>query len=39
MTAAGQSDRQDRISELHGNSNREHCKDCGKEFIRGTHPV
>ena len=27
---------QDRISELHGNSNREYCKDCGKEYIRGT---
>ncbi|KAM0553250.1 hypothetical protein ACHAPJ_007539 [Fusarium lateritium] len=25
----------DRISELHGNSNRECCKDCGKEYIRG----
>ncbi|KAF4957026.1 hypothetical protein FGADI_3440 [Fusarium gaditjirri] len=24
----------DRISELHGNSNRECCKDCGKEYIR-----
>lgn len=23
------------ISELHGNSNRESCKDCGKEYIRG----
>lgn len=23
------------ISELHGNSNREYCKDCGKEYIRG----
>lgn len=22
------------ISELHGNSNREYCKDCGKEYIR-----
>ncbi|PVH74128.1 DHS-like NAD/FAD-binding domain-containing protein [Cadophora sp. DSE1049] len=26
--------RSDRISELHGNSNRESCRDCGKEFIR-----
>ena len=26
---------QDNISELHGNNNREYCKDCGKEFIRG----
>lgn len=26
---------QDRISELHGNSNRECCRDCGKEYIRG----
>ncbi|KAF5577535.1 NAD-dependent deacetylase sirtuin-6 [Fusarium pseudocircinatum] len=25
----------DRISELHGNSNLECCKDCGKEYIRG----
>ncbi|KAH7356932.1 DHS-like NAD/FAD-binding domain-containing protein [Rhexocercosporidium sp. MPI-PUGE-AT-0058] len=25
----------DKISELHGNSNRESCKDCGKEFIGG----
>jgi NAD-dependent SIR2 family protein deacetylase len=25
----------DRIAELHGNSNREYCKDCGKEYIRG----
>ncbi|KAJ4294916.1 hypothetical protein N0V88_005155 [Collariella sp. IMI 366227] len=24
----------DKISELHGNSNREHCKACGKEYIR-----
>jgi hypothetical protein len=23
------------ISELHGNSNREDCKDCGKDYIRG----
>lgn len=32
---------QDRISELHGNSNREYCKECGKEYIRGTnlHPI
>jgi hypothetical protein len=26
---------QDGISELHGNSNREYCKDCGKDYIRG----
>lgn len=26
---------QERISELHGNSNRESCYDCGKEYIRG----
>ncbi|KAK7447139.1 NAD-dependent deacetylase sirtuin-7 [Colletotrichum acutatum] len=25
----------EKISELHGNSNREYCKDCGKEFLRG----
>ncbi|KAK2008079.1 DHS-like NAD/FAD-binding domain-containing protein [Colletotrichum eremochloae] len=24
----------EKISELHGNSNREYCKDCGKEYIR-----
>ncbi|KAL2129626.1 hypothetical protein VTI74DRAFT_7507 [Chaetomium olivicolor] len=24
----------DKISELHGNNNREYCKDCGKEYIR-----
>ncbi|KAK8140206.1 DHS-like NAD/FAD-binding domain-containing protein [Apiospora sp. TS-2023a] len=24
----------DRISELHGNSNLEYCKDCGKQYIR-----
>ncbi|KAF2101535.1 DHS-like NAD/FAD-binding domain-containing protein [Rhizodiscina lignyota] len=29
----------DRISELHGNSNREYCKDCGKEFIRDFRAV
>lgn len=23
------------ISELHGNSNREYCKDCDKEYMRG----
>ncbi|KAL9624125.1 MAG: hypothetical protein Q9160_001647 [Pyrenula sp. 1 TL-2023] len=28
----------DKISELHGNSNREYCKDCGKEYIRGACP-
>ncbi|KAL2673772.1 hypothetical protein Neosp_012216 [[Neocosmospora] mangrovei] len=27
--------RPDMISELHGNSNRECCRDCGKEYIRG----
>jgi NAD-dependent SIR2 family protein deacetylase len=27
--------RKDKISELHGNNNREICKDCGKEYIRG----
>ncbi|CAG9936453.1 unnamed protein product [Clonostachys rosea f. rosea IK726] len=25
------------ISELHGNSNREYCKDCGKDYIRDFH--
>lgn len=29
----------DRISELHGNSNREHCKDCGKDYIRDFRAV
>ncbi|KAH7407476.1 DHS-like NAD/FAD-binding domain-containing protein [Cadophora sp. MPI-SDFR-AT-0126] len=29
----------DRISELHGNSNRESCQDCGKEFIRDFRAV
>ncbi|KAK1991367.1 NAD-dependent deacetylase sirtuin-7 [Colletotrichum falcatum] len=29
----------DRISELHGNSNREYCKDCGKEYIRDFRAV
>ncbi|KAF5551240.1 NAD-dependent deacetylase sirtuin-6 [Fusarium mexicanum] len=29
----------DRISELHGNSNREFCKDCGKEYIRDFRAV
>ncbi|KAJ4127998.1 hypothetical protein NW768_008282 [Fusarium equiseti] len=29
----------DGISELHGNSNRECCKDCGKEFIRDFRAV
>ncbi|KUJ14051.1 DHS-like NAD/FAD-binding domain-containing protein [Mollisia scopiformis] len=29
----------DRISELHGNSNRESCKDCGKEYIRDFRAV
>lgn len=27
------------ISELHGNCNREYCKDCGKEFIRDFRAV
>jgi NAD-dependent SIR2 family protein deacetylase len=25
----------DEISELHGNNNLEHCKDCRKEYVRG----
>ncbi|KAL8711721.1 MAG: hypothetical protein Q9220_003892 [cf. Caloplaca sp. 1 TL-2023] len=29
----------DRISELHGNSNREYCKQCGKEYIRDFRAV
>ncbi|KAI0000604.1 NAD-dependent deacetylase sirtuin-7 [Xylariaceae sp. FL0662B] len=29
----------ERISELHGNSNREYCKDCGKEYIRDFRAV
>ncbi|KAM0330202.1 hypothetical protein ACHAQA_004376 [Verticillium albo-atrum] len=29
----------DRISELHGNSNREYCRDCGNEFIRDFRAV
>ncbi|KAH6886319.1 DHS-like NAD/FAD-binding domain-containing protein [Thelonectria olida] len=29
----------DNISELHGNNNREYCKDCGKEFIRDFRAV
>ncbi|KAM0221272.1 hypothetical protein ACHAQD_005628 [Fusarium lateritium] len=29
----------ERISELHGNSNRECCKDCGKEYIRDFRAV
>lgn len=29
----------DRISELHGNSNREYCQDCGKEYIRDFRAV
>ncbi|KAK0369347.1 NAD-dependent deacetylase sirtuin-7 [Colletotrichum limetticola] len=28
----------EKISELHGNSNREYCKDCGKEYLRGIVP-
>ncbi|KAK1466479.1 NAD-dependent deacetylase sirtuin-7 [Colletotrichum cuscutae] len=28
----------EKISELHGNSNREFCKDCGKEYLRGIFP-
>ncbi|KAI1073648.1 NAD-dependent deacetylase sirtuin-7 [Whalleya microplaca] len=31
--------RPDRISELHGNNNREYCKDCGKEYIRDFRAV
>ncbi|KAI9150463.1 NAD-dependent protein deacetylase SRT1 [Paramyrothecium foliicola] len=27
------------ISELHGNSNREYCKNCGKDYIRDFHAV
>ncbi|KAK8055590.1 NAD-dependent deacetylase sirtuin-7 [Apiospora rasikravindrae] len=29
----------DRISELHGNSNLEYCKDCGKQYIRDFRAV
>ncbi|KAI0202923.1 NAD-dependent deacetylase sirtuin-7 [Astrocystis sublimbata] len=29
----------DRISELHGNSNREYCRDCGKEYLRDFRAV
>lgn len=29
----------DRISELHGNNNREYCRDCGKEYIRDFRAV
>ncbi|GAB1317011.1 protein acetyllysine N-acetyltransferase [Madurella fahalii] len=29
----------DKISELHGNSNREYCKDCGQEYIRDFRAV
>ncbi|KAI4863352.1 DHS-like NAD/FAD-binding domain-containing protein [Hypoxylon rubiginosum] len=29
----------DKISEVHGNSNREYCKDCGKEYIRDFRAV
>ncbi|KAI0533776.1 NAD-dependent deacetylase sirtuin-7 [Xylaria digitata] len=29
----------DRISELHGNSNREYCQDCGKEYLRDFRTV
>ncbi|KAI1655270.1 DHS-like NAD/FAD-binding domain-containing protein [Daldinia decipiens] len=29
----------DKISELHGNNNREYCKDCGKEYIRDFRAV
>ncbi|RMJ16569.1 hypothetical protein CDV36_003720 [Fusarium kuroshium] len=31
--------RPDMISELHGNSNREYCKDCGKDYIRDFRAV
>ncbi|KXX73708.1 NAD-dependent protein deacetylase SRT1, partial [Madurella mycetomatis] len=30
---------QGKISELHGNSNREYCKDCGQEYIRDFRAV
>ncbi|KAI0376286.1 DHS-like NAD/FAD-binding domain-containing protein [Hypomontagnella monticulosa] len=29
----------DRLSELHGNNNREYCKECGKEYIRDFRAV
>ncbi|KAH6655769.1 NAD-dependent deacetylase sirtuin-7 [Truncatella angustata] len=29
----------ERISELHGNSNREYCEDCGKDYIRDFRAV
>ncbi|GKT89308.1 transcriptional Sir2 family protein [Colletotrichum tofieldiae] len=29
----------DKISELHGNSNREYCKECGKEYLRDFRAV
>ncbi|KAI1813653.1 NAD-dependent deacetylase sirtuin-7 [Poronia punctata] len=29
----------EKISELHGNSNREYCQDCGKEYIRDFRAV
>ncbi|KAI5865144.1 NAD-dependent deacetylase sirtuin-7 [Durotheca rogersii] len=29
----------DKISELHGNNNREQCRDCGKEYIRDFRAV
>ncbi|KAI0850573.1 DHS-like NAD/FAD-binding domain-containing protein [Daldinia vernicosa] len=29
----------DKISELHGNNNREYCEDCGKEYIRDFRAV
>ncbi|KAK1704522.1 DHS-like NAD/FAD-binding domain-containing protein [Colletotrichum lupini] len=29
----------EKISELHGNSNREYCKDCGKEYLRDFRAV
>ncbi|KAI8963291.1 DHS-like NAD/FAD-binding domain-containing protein [Daldinia sp. FL1419] len=29
----------DKISELHGNNNREYCKDCGKEYLRDFRAV
>ncbi|KAL4938879.1 amidase signature domain-containing protein [Aspergillus oleicola] len=31
--------RPEMISELHGNSNREYCKDCGKEYLRDFRAV
>jgi len=30
--------KKDTISEVHGNNNREICKDCGKEYLHGSSP-